>query len=764
MKTLKITGKNKQNLYPADWIAGVEYDDNNDDDSDTEYEQDIDSDNYQYDDTLHDEAEYEFIDQDELDFLKETADPIANPTNTVTDDEEEANEEADEAMENEAGEEEEEPEQVEPEAADAAATVDEPEEAVQEPPVRRSAREGQPRDFIAPYISHHATMSKHFLYGAPRMMEAQHNLYMQTLSDENRIEYGTDEALIAARLMTEIQARASMVGYSFAQQYMLKKGLQVFGDNGENAAKKELDQLHRRTCFSPLAISKLTHDEKAKAQAALMFLTEKRDGTIKGRMVYNGKPTREWLSREDSASPTVSLESLMLTVIVDAIEKRDVMTCDIPNAFIQADVPILANNERIVMKITGVLVKLLVELNPELYAPFVVLENGKKVLYVQVLKALYGMLMAALQWCHKFRKDLEGIGFVFNPYDPCVANRMVNKEQHTIRFHVDDIMSSHMDSKVNDEFLQWLNEIHGKHGEVKSTRGKMHDYLGMTFEFTDDGKVKLSMIDYVNDMVDTFPQKISATASTPAKNELFLKNDENPLSKEEHETYHTFVAKGLFLCKRARPDVHTTIAALCTRVQAPTEKDWNDLVRLLEFMNGTRDDKLILSADDLHVLKWYVDGSFAMHPDFRSHTGGCFTYGRGAPVSTSRKQKLNTRSSTEAELVASDDMASMILWTKLFLEAQGIEIKQNILYQDNKSTILLQENGKKSSSQRTRAISIRYFFLTDQIAKGNLTVECCPTEDMTADYFTKPLQGKQFTRLRNLIMGYETQTKRVKFQ
>jgi hypothetical protein len=596
----------------------------------------------------------------------------------------------------------------------------------------------------------------HFQESNLHKLELLHNLFMQSTSDENKIEYSETMAMVAARVIVEIQHRASTKGVSFAQQYLLKKGLQKFGERGEAAALKEMDQLHQRKCFSPLDVSKLTPDERAKAQEALMFLTEKRDGTIKGRTVYNGKPTREWLSREDSASPTVSLESLVLTSIIDAKEKRDVMSCDIPNAFIQANAPKLDNDERIVMKITGVLVKLLVNLNPELYGPSVVIENGKPVLYVEVLKALYGMLQAALQWYQKFRGDLEGVGFVFNPYDPCVANRMVNNEQQTIRFHVDDLMSSHMDTSVNDEFLIWLNKMYGDYGEVKATRGKVHDYLGMTFDFSEPNKVKIDMIDYINNMVDDFPEDLlpTDTAPTPAADDLFIIDDSEPLPKAQKETFHTFVAKGLFACKRARPDTHTAIAALCTRVQAPNQGDYNKLRRLMKYLNGTRNDKLILSADDLHILKWYVDASFATHPDFKSHTGGAFTYGIGVPISSSRKQKLNTRSSTEAELVGSDDMVTMILWTKLFLEAQGIGIKNNILYQDNKSTILLQKNGKKSSSKRTRALNIRYFFLTDQVEKGNIAIEYCPTEDMIGDYFTKPLQGKLFLKLKRLIMGH----------
>jgi hypothetical protein len=171
-------------------------------------------------------------------------------------------------------------------------------------------------------------------------------------------------------------------------------------------------------------------------------------------------------------------------------------------------------------------------------------------------------------------------------------------------------------------------------------------------------------------------------------------------------------------------------------------------------LNGTREDKLYLSAENLHVIKWHVDASFAVHPDFRSHTGGVMTYGGGVIQSMSRKQQLNTRSSTEAELVGADDAATKILWTKLFMEAQGYEITHNILYQDNQSAILLEKNGKRSSSKRTRALNIRYFFLTDQVAKGNLEIEYESTTEMWGDYMSKPLQGKLFKKFKALIMGH----------
>jgi len=94
----------------------------------------------------------------------------------------------------------------------------------------------------------------------------------------------------------------------------------------------------------------------------------------------------------------------------------------------------------------------------------------------------------------------------------------------------------------------------------------------------------------------------------------------------------------------------------------------------MKYCNGTKKDKLILSADNLHVIKWYVDSAFAVHPDFKSHTGAVMSYGNGAVQSISCKQKMNTRSSTEAESVGMDDVAIMILWTKFFMEAQGYKI------------------------------------------------------------------------------------------
>ena len=116
------------------------------------------------------------------------------------------------------------------------------------------------------------------------------------------------------------------------------------------------------------------------------------------------------------------------------------------------------------------MIDILLELSPGVYDNDVCYEGKNQILYVQLLKALYGMMIASILYYKKFKKDIEAIRFVAKPYDICVANHMVNGKQHTITWHVDeDLKSLHEDPKVNDEFHQWCEKIYGSEetGHVK---------------------------------------------------------------------------------------------------------------------------------------------------------------------------------------------------------------------------------------------------------------------------------------------------------
>jgi hypothetical protein len=200
------------------------------------------------------------------------------------------------------------------------------------------------------------------------------------------------------------------------------------------------------------------------------------------------------------------------------------------------------------------------------------------------------------------------------------------------------------------------------------------------------------------------------------------------------------------------PIIKTAIAFLCTMIQQPTKHNYKKLVRVIKYLCGTTELVLCLSADNLNIVKRWVDASYGVHNDMRSHTGVVLSMGTGAVYSQSSKHKLNTKSSTEAELVGIDDVLPRALWTKYFMEAQGYGIP-TIMYQNNQSTMWVAENGKASSGKGTRHINIRYFVITDCIARKEISIQYCPTKEMVADYFTKPLQGALLYKFSDQIMG-----------
>jgi hypothetical protein len=160
-----------------------------------------------------------------------------------------------------------------------------------------------------------------------------------------------------------------------------------------------------------------------------------------------------------------------------------------------------------------------------------------------------------------------------------------------------------------------------------------------------------------------------------------------------------------------------------------------------------------LKADRLNIIKWWVDASYATHGDNRGHTGATMSLGRGSVIGMSKKQKLNTKSSTECELVGVDDASPHMLWMRYFIEEQGYGVQAAILNQDKLSAILLEKNGKASSGKRTKHINVRYFFIKDRIGSGEITVKHCPATEMLADRFTRPLQGTMFRKFRAEIQG-----------
>ena len=174
------------------------------------------------------------------------------------------------------------------------------------------------------------------------------------------------------------------------------------------------------------------------------------------------------------------------------------------------------------------------------------------------------------------------------------------------------------------------------------------------------------------------------------------------LDEGKEELYHRVTAQMLFVAQRGRPDLQTAVSFLTKRVRNPDKDDYKKLVRAIKYIRRTKFLRLTIEATHLDQNHWFIDGAFAVHDDMRSHTGAYMTFGYGMLDGSAIGQKINTTSSTEAEVVAVHDNMPAMLWVRYFLDAQGYPLKPSELHQDNLSSRLLEANGRGLSGKRTR--------------------------------------------------------------
>jgi len=196
------------------------------------------------------------------------------------------------------------------------------------------------------------------------------------------------------------------------------------------------------------------------------------------------------------------------------------------------------------------------------------------------------MMKSALLFYRKLVSELREMGFVMNPYNPCVTNEMANGTQMMIRWHVDDLMISHVSQDKIMKVAQGITEIYGKN--LAETVGTVHHYLGMTFDYSFTREVRINMWDYLGKVIKEFPEEITGTCTTPAGDHLFkVREDGRKLNEELADVFHHTVYQLLFAANRARRDIQTAVSFLTTQVKAPDEDNWGKLVRVLKYINGT---------------------------------------------------------------------------------------------------------------------------------------------------------------------------------
>ncbi len=511
----------------------------------------------------------------------------------------------------------------------------------------------------------------------------------------------------------------------------------------------ELKQMISKKVWTPIHTRQLTQDQRRSVIRSSMFLKEKylpsgAFDKLKSRLVAGGDQQDKSLYNDISAA-TAATSSVFMVAAIAAREKRLVTVVDITSAYLNAN---MSKEVVVHMKIDKTLTKMLVDID-ESYTKYINDDGG---CIVRLEKALYGCVESAALWADNIKVTLTRGGFVQNPHEICCYNKSYGNVQITVIVHVDDLLIT----CVNQTYIDKLTDLLIlSYSDIRAVSGKVIGYLGLSFDFSIEGQVMITAPGFMKDLL--LSCRPPGSAVSPATERLFdVRTDASmtPPSPADCIYFHSTVAKLLYIAKRTRPDILVAVAFLTTRVTRCDTDDLSKLHRVMSYLSQTIHRGITLRIGTKPIaVRCYVDAAYAVHHDSKSHTGCFIIVGESGPSFVrSAKQKIVTKSSTEAELVALSDSANVPIHMSNFLRAQGHAVDPAIMYQDNKSAMALITKGR-STSDLTRHIALRYFWVSEKIRDVTFKLEFCPSLIMWANGLTKPTQGQQFKTERAHISG-----------
>ena len=269
-------------------------------------------------------------------------------------------------------------------------------------------------------------------------------------------------------------------------------------------------------------------------------------------------------------------------------------------------------------------------------------------------KVLYGCIESSALWYEELSQTLLSLGMKKNDTDPCILN-LSGKRHLTVTVYVDDLMIL----SDNVRTIDWLlTELTTRYDELKITRGMTHNYLGMVFDLSEPPFIIINQQGMIEDIISSTKTSVKTATDTnsnirskvppktPAAPYLFDINTDYDLLPEPLQViFHSTVAKLIYISTRTRQDLLTTISLLSKRVLHPTLEDWNKFQRALRYLENTKTQNLKLGMTILLTIRTCIDASFAVHSDYKSHTGICISLGVGVYYAKSTAQKINTTSS-----------------------------------------------------------------------------------------------------------------------
>lgn len=491
----------------------------------------------------------------------------------------------------------------------------------------------------------------------------------------------------------------------------------------DKAIALEDQQMLDEGVFDTEGITDMTPDEKKEAIRTHYELVAKRDaeGKIekyKARLVANGN-TQPESTYDDIKSPTARSASVKLAIAIAAKQGYKVRVFDVKGAYL----------------------KVRVHADKRL---FVRLPDGR---LARLLKYLYGLKQAGLEWHLELKSLLIKLGYKQSTADNCVFTYMNNGDYVNIVVHVDDLFCTASSDRLLDGLGRSLTK---EFGEVTQKSGESFTYLGMKVRITKKG-IFLSQPGAIDKVVDD--AELSGCASAPTPETLITTVVKGGEKSADQTVYRSLVGQINWIACQTRPELLHALSKLAKKSANPTLHDMHRVKRVIRYLSGTRELGLFFRASGSVKLTCMADASYNSSEDSKGQSGYVFTLGNTDAVfyARSAKQKCVALSSTESEYVTLCDAATEIVWLRQLLKDMGFEQSEPTeTFEDNLAAIKIAHGA--GTHQRTKHINVKYHFTRQAIADKIMKIIYMPTEDMLADILTKELPRAQFEKLRDAML------------
>jgi hypothetical protein len=374
---------------------------------------------------------------------------------------------------------------------------------------------------------------------------------------------------------------------------------------------------------------------------------------------------------------------------------------------------------------------------------------------VKLKKSIYGLKQAGRKWYDSLCRSLAEIGFSRSMADPAVFYIRVGGDVVVLAIHVDDTTITGSTAKLVNEFKGRINE------KFQITDlGSISWLLGLAIKRDRSMRtLYISQKSYIESIIRRFNLEDAKSLTIPIDPNTSLSKDQCPTTEEEQKTmkkvpYREAVGALNWVAVGSRPDISFVVGQLAQFMENPGKIHWEAVKRVLRYLKGTKDLKLIYGSTGDEGLLAFADADGANQEHRRAISGFVVLIDGGAVSWMSKKQELITLSTMEAEYVAATHAAKELLWLRRLLGEIFRPLKHPILLNcDNQSAIALTRSDGQFHA-RTKHIDIRWHFIKFCVDNDTIDISYCPTENMTADIFTKALSAqkvKKFTTALGLL-------------